>query len=97
MGGRFTQMATPDVIAEHFHLDEPPLFKPRYNIAPSQVVAAIRLTPEAAKREGVLLRWGLIPSWAKDPKIGNQCINAKAETVAENPPFGLRSKSAAAW
>ena len=87
MCGRFTQTATPDVIAEHFHLDAPPLFKPRYNIAPSQAVAAIRLTPEAAKRECVLLRWGLIPSWAKDPKIGNQCINAKAETVAEKPSF----------
>ena len=87
MCGRFTQTAPPDVIAEHFHLDEPPLFKPRYNIAPSQQVAAIRINHDAAKRECIMLRWGLIPSWAKDPKIGNQCINAKAETVAEKPSF----------
>ena len=87
MCGRYTQTSTPDAIAQHFHLDEPPLFNPHYNIAPSQDVAAIRLNAETAKREGVLLRWGLIPSWAKDPKIGNQCINAKAETVAEKPSF----------
>ena len=87
MCGRFTQTASPEAIAKQFHLDGPPLFKPRYNIAPSQHVAAIRITPDAAKRECVLLRWGLIPSWAKDPKIGNQCINAKAETVAEKPSF----------
>ena len=87
MCGRFSQTATPDMIAEQFEINEPPLFKPRYNIAPSQQVATIRLNPEAAKRECVMLRWGLIPSWAKDSKIGNQCINAKAETVAEKPSF----------
>ena len=87
MCGRFTQTASPQVIAEHFHLDEPPLFTPRYNIAPSQQVASIHLNFAASKRECVVLRWGLIPSWAKDPKIGNQCINAKAETVAEKPAF----------
>ena len=87
MCGRFTQTATPEVITEQFDLDEFPLFKPRYNIAPSQQIAAIRLNSEAIKRECVMLRWGLIPSWAKDPKIGNQCINAKAETVAEKPAF----------
>ena len=87
MCGRFTQTASPEAITKQFHLDEPTLFKPRYNIAPSQQVAAIRLNPDAAKRECVMLRWGLIPSWAKDAKIGNQCINAKAETVAEKPSF----------
>ena len=75
------------MIADQFGVNEPPLFKPRYNIAPSQQVATIRLNPEAAKRECVMLRWVLIPSWAKDPKIGNQCINAKGETVAEKPSF----------
>ncbi len=87
MCGRFTQTATAETIAEQFHLDEPPLFKARYNISPSQRVAAIRITPESAKRACAMLRWGLIPSWATDPKIGDQCINAKAETVAEKPSF----------
>ena len=87
MCGRFTQTASPKVIAEQFHLDAPPLLKPRYNISPSQSVAAIRINPESAQRECVMLRWGLIPSCAKDPKIGNQCINAKAETVSEKPSF----------
>ena len=50
-------------------------------------MAAIRIEPDTATRQLVLLRWGLIPSWAKDPKIGFQCINAKAETAAEKPSF----------
>jgi putative SOS response-associated peptidase YedK len=87
MCGRFTQTTTPEVIAQQFHVAEPPLFKPRYNIAPSQSVAAIRIEPDTTSRKLVMLRWGLIPSWAEDPKIGLQCINAKAETVAEKPSF----------
>ena len=58
MGGRFTQTATPDVIAEHFHLDEPPLFKPRYNIAPSQAVAAIRLPLKQPNDNVSCFAWG---------------------------------------
>ena len=87
MCGRFTQTASPEVIAQQFHLTDPPLFTSRYNIAPSQPIAAIRIDPDTATRTLVMLRWGLIPSWAKDPKIGHQCINAKAETVAEKPSF----------
>ena len=87
MCGRFSQTASREVIAQQFELDDPPLFKPRYNIAPSQHVTTVRLDPDAGKRECIMLRWGLIPSWAKDPKIGNLCINAKAETVAEKPSF----------
>ena len=87
MCGRFSQTASPEVIAQQFELIDPPLFNPRYNIAPSQPVVAIRIDPDTTTRRLVQLRWGLIPSWAKDPKIGNQCINAKAETVAEKPAF----------
>jgi len=87
MCGRFSQTATPAMIAQQFDVAVPPLFAPRYNIAPSQPVAAIRIEPDTATRQLVLLRWGLIPSWAKAPKIGHQCINAKAETVAEKPSF----------
>lgn len=87
MCGRFTQTAPSDVIAKQFQLQDPPLFTTRYNIAPSQSVAAIRINPDFSTRACVMLRWGLIPSWAKDPKIGTHCINAKAETVAEKPAF----------
>lgn len=88
MCGRYTQRATPEAIAKQFHLKKPlPLFKPNYNVAPSEQVLAIRREPESGEREGVLLRWGLIPVWAKDTKIGNHCINAKCETVAVKPAF----------
>ncbi len=58
----------------------------RYNIAPTQDIAAIRLD-EDRRREIVLLRWGLVPFWAKDVTIGNRMINARAETVAEKPAY----------
>jgi len=60
--------------------------EPRYNIAPTQYVAAIRDNNEQ-RRELVTLRWGLVPFWAKDPSIGNRMINARAETVAEKPSY----------
>jgi len=60
--------------------------EPRYNIAPTQFVAAIRDNNEQG-RELVMLRWGLVPFWAKDPSIGNRMINARAETVAEKPSY----------
>lgn len=93
MCGRFTQTASPAVIAQEFGVAAPPLFTARYNIAPSQPVAAIRIEPGTMTRQLVQLRWGLIPSWAKDPKIGHQCINAKAETVAEKPSFRAAFKA----
>jgi putative SOS response-associated peptidase YedK len=87
MCGRFSQTVSTDIIVEQFQVTDLPLFPPRYNIAPSQPVVAIRIEPDTTTRRLVQLRWGLIPSWAKDPKIGNQCINAKSETVAEKPAF----------
>lgn len=88
MCGRYTQTASPELIAKQFNIDEPlPNFKANYNIAPTQNVVAIRLKAESAKRECVLLKWGLIPVWAKEAKFGNQCINAKCETVAEKPAY----------
>jgi putative SOS response-associated peptidase YedK len=66
-------------------LADTPLFDARYNIAPTQPVAVVRAT--SAGRELAWLRWGLIPSWATDPAIGNKLINARAETVSEKPSF----------
>jgi putative SOS response-associated peptidase YedK len=64
----------------------PPL-APRFNIAPTQPVAAVRLAPESGQRQLAFLKWGLVPAWAKDPAIGNRLINARAESVAEKPAF----------
>lgn len=61
-------------------------YPPRYNIAPTQLAPVVRLNTEG-QRELALLRWGLIPSWAQDPKIGASMINARAETVVEKPSF----------
>ena len=60
---------------------------PRYNIAPTQQILAVRQSTGKEVREAVFLRWGLIPRWAKDPSIGNRMINARAETLAEKPAF----------
>ncbi len=85
MCGRYTLHHTPEEIEARFEveaIDE--LVAPRYNIAPSQIIPVIRQT-EA--REMVGCQWGLIPFWAKDPKIGHNLINAKGETIAEKPSF----------
>jgi len=87
MCGRFTLFDSADSVAERFGLPDPPSLSPRYNIAPSQTVAAVRIPPGGGARELVFLRWGLVPSWAKDPAIGNRMINARAETVAVKPAF----------
>jgi putative SOS response-associated peptidase YedK len=94
MCGRFTLHAKPADIAEHFGLDEIPddLFEPRYNIAPSQTVATVRLD-DAGKRTLRMNKWGLIPAWAKDPKISFSLTNARAETVDEKPAFRSAFKS----
>jgi putative SOS response-associated peptidase YedK len=87
MCGRFT-LTDPDAdLAVQFNLPEIPDLKPRYNIAPTQPVAAVRVAAEGTQREMVMLRWGLIPSWAKDLNIGARMINARSETVAEKPSF----------
>lgn len=86
MCGRFTLTADLEQLEERFSFHASPLsLTPRYNIAPSQAVLSI-IRDEAGTRGG-LLRWGLIPSWAKDADIGNRMINARAETVAEKPSF----------
>jgi putative SOS response-associated peptidase YedK len=87
MCGRITNRAKPEAVAAEFGLDEVPLLKPRFNIAPTQAVAAVRLDRETGKRRLDLPRWGLVPGWADDPTIGNRMINARAETVAEKPAF----------
>ncbi|QDU30982.1 Putative SOS response-associated peptidase YedK [Anatilimnocola aggregata] len=71
-------------------LEFPAEYVPRYNLAPSQPLLALRGTDQ---RELVLLRWGLIPAWAKDEKIAYSTINARADTVATKPAFRAAYKS----
>ena len=87
MCGRYTLKATPELVADQFQFEELAEARPRYNIAPSQLVGCVRMMAVSKIWEGVMLRWGLIPSWAKDPAIGQKLINARAETVAEKPSF----------
>jgi putative SOS response-associated peptidase YedK len=79
------------VVAAQFGLFEMPPFTPRFNVAPTQPVAVVRCAPDASgpepERDWALLRWGLVPHWAKDPSIGNRMINARAETAAGKPAY----------
>ena len=86
MCGRYVLVSPGELIAEHFRLADVPVYPPRYNIAPTQHALVVRETP-AGEREAVMLRWGLIPAWAKEPAIGGRLINARAEGLADKPAF----------
>jgi putative SOS response-associated peptidase YedK len=83
--GRFAFYSPSEATAALFGVSASMEVQPRYNIAPTQYIAAIRDGSDG--RELAMLRWGLVPSWAKDPSIGNRMINARAETVAEKPSY----------
>ena len=86
MCGRFTNRFSWKELHERLDLIGAPLnLRPRYNVAPSQDVAVARATPDG--RTLAMLRWGLIPAWAKDSAIGHKLINARSETAAEKPSF----------
>jgi putative SOS response-associated peptidase YedK len=90
MCGRYTLRTPLTVLAEQFLFDLNDVagkYRPRYNIPPTTDVLAVRQVEQGAKRELVALRWGLIPVWAKDTKIGYSTINARGDTVAEKPAF----------
>jgi putative SOS response-associated peptidase YedK len=85
MCGRFTLTVNPSESQDGFEgFTFPAQFAPRFNIAPTQPVLAI---PNDGGRAAGFFVWGLIPSWAKDPSIGNRLINARGETLAEKPAF----------
>jgi len=85
MCGRFALSAPVDVLRCHFKIKEVVDLSPRYNIAPGQQVAALRFGRRG--KEIVMLRWGLIPFWARDKRIGARLINARAETLEEKSSF----------
>ncbi|RMH01908.1 MAG: SOS response-associated peptidase [Chloroflexi bacterium] len=86
MCGRFALTTPGEALATLFGLEQPPPVVPRYNIAPTQPVLAVRLNPRQ-EREMTFFRWGLIPPWVKDISVGSRMINARAETVDEKPSF----------
>ncbi len=85
MCGRFALNAPALAITEIFEIDILPDLVPRYNVAPSQRVTAVVVASGA--RTFTDLKWGLIPSWAKDARIGYRMLNARSETVASKPSF----------
>lgn len=85
MCGRFTLTLDPGEIKDAFDLGAMPEdWQARFNVAPSQPVASV---VDAAARDVVFLRWGLVPMWAKDSSVGNRMINARAETIVDKPAF----------
>jgi len=85
MCGRFTLHFPVELLAEIFGLPNLPGLVPRYNIAPTQAAAVVRRTGVTRKLD--LLRWGLVPSWAKDMSIGSRMINARSESLPDKPAF----------
>lgn len=82
MCGRFTLDKTPASISNYFGFNIPFSFEPQFNIAPSQKILAIKEHNDPA-----ILRWGLIPPWAKESSVGYKMINARAETISEKTSF----------
>jgi len=87
MCGRFSLGASATTLAAQFGLADLPAWSPHYYFAPVQVVSTLLRPAPDSGRQFRLLRWGLIPSWAEDPRIGNRPINARAGTVASKPAF----------
>jgi putative SOS response-associated peptidase YedK len=87
MCGRYRLSRRKQIIAEHFDASGDEDWGPRYNIAPTQPVPVIRQNAREPVRELSLMRWGLIPSWSKDPSGAASLINARSETAAAKPAF----------
>jgi len=85
MCGRYTLSTPADLVGEFFSLEEVVEVPPRFNIAPTQSAPVVRQS--AGRRHLACLRWGLIPSWARDVGIGHRTLNARAETAAVKPSF----------
>jgi putative SOS response-associated peptidase YedK len=96
MCGRFVATAPPSELADYFQavLSESVIaadLEPSYNVAPTNTVYSVRA--HDGHREIETMRWGLVPSWAKDPKIGSKMINARADTAATKPAFRSAMKN----
>ena len=90
MCGRYAITSAPEAIRALFRYPEQPNFPPRYNMAPTQPIPVVRLVD--GKRQFALVRWGLLPSWVKDPKTFTLLINARGESVIDKPAFRAAMK-----
>lgn len=88
MCGRFTLFDSDFILQKVFGARVSFELRPRYNVAPSQPILALRASPETGNREFAWLRWGFIPRWSKDPAVAHKMIIARAETAAEKHAFG---------
>lgn len=90
MCGRFAFYSPREAVSDLFDVEFPLALEPRFNIAPTQYVVTLRQSKDVSDNysaEPALLRWGLVPSWARDPRIGNRMINARSETVDKKPAY----------
>ncbi len=85
MCGRFSLKASPDDLRKTIQVEPPAGYRARYNIAPTQGVLGVVM--EDGERHARMLRWGLVPFWADDPRIGNRMINVRSETISQKPAF----------
>jgi putative SOS response-associated peptidase YedK len=90
MCGRYSITSAPEAIRALFRYQEQPNFPPRYNVAPTQPIPIVRLTD--GHRHFALVRWGLLPSWVKDPRTFTLLINARGESVIDKPAFRAAMK-----
>ncbi len=90
MCGRYAITTAPEAIRRLFGYPEQPNFPPRYNVAPTQPIPIVRL--DGGERHFALVRWGLIPSWVKDPRTFSLLINARGESVVDKPAFRAAMK-----
>lgn len=90
MCGRYSFTSAPEAMRQLFRYIERPNFPPRYNIAPTQPIAIVRLVD--GERHFALVRWGFLPSWVKDPKTFTPVINARGESVIDKPAFRAAMK-----
>ena len=98
MCGRYYRRSDKQQIAEAFRLGLPTTFEilPTFNVCPQSFQPIVRINEDTGERELAQARWGLVPFWARDPKVGYSTINAKAETLSPAPRFAKHISAAAA-
>jgi len=92
MCGRYDLSDNPAAIKAKFSVLVVPAFSPNPDLRPTNTAPVVRRSHASGEREAALLRWGLVPVWAKDLKFGARCINARAETLASTPSFRVADR-----